>query len=304
MPQLSFITSDVFTTTRYAGNPLAIVRIPKGEDVATETMQEIAKEFNLSETVVLHEQETTADGIPEWRIRIFMTSAELPFAGHPTIGTACYAMGTLAKGSSKGRLLCAAGTIEIDFQGGAAKASIPHNVHIHTQRPVVAESICAYQPALRPTVLKAIDLASPVKGMNFVYVELESLEALASVSISSGKLALKLDDDWDVGFVGSYFYAFTGGSSNGEGIVKVRSRMIEGPLEDSATGSAACGLGALLALKQGRKSTTFEITQGVEMGRKSDIGVTVQLDDNLKQVKKVELSGSAVKVMEGTLDYD
>ena len=131
MPQLSFATVDVFTTTRFAGNPLAIVRIPKGHEVRMEQMQTIAREFNLSETVFLHEHDHDDSRPPEWRVRIFMTDAELPFAGHPTIGTACYTLSTLAHHhASRGRLVCNAGPVELEYEHGVATASIPHNVHI------------------------------------------------------------------------------------------------------------------------------------------------------------------------------
>jgi predicted PhzF superfamily epimerase YddE/YHI9 len=76
-------------------------------------------------------------------------------------------------------------------------------------------------------------------------------------------------------------------------------------MEDPATGSASCGLSALLAMKlKLGKNTTFEITQAVEMGRQSDIGVVITLKDSMDAVESMELSGSSVKVMEGTVEYD
>lgn len=81
--QLSFVTLDVFTQERYLGNPLAVVKVPAGQDVSTEVMQTIAREFNLSETIFVHEG-TKAEGsagVVEWRVRIFLTTRELPFAG-------------------------------------------------------------------------------------------------------------------------------------------------------------------------------------------------------------------------------
>lgn len=79
MPRLAFVTVDVFTTTRFAGNPLAIVRIPKDQYVTNAQMQTIAREFNLSETVFLFEDTEDANGVPKWVLRIFMTDHELPF---------------------------------------------------------------------------------------------------------------------------------------------------------------------------------------------------------------------------------
>ncbi|KAK5725859.1 hypothetical protein LTR15_004049 [Elasticomyces elasticus] len=301
MPNLSFVTVDVFTTTRFAGNPLAICTVPKGTDVSTEQMQTITREFNLSETVFLHEQESENGQSPEWRVRIFMVNSELPFAGHPTIGTACYALGTLTNNASRGKLLCKAGPIGLDYNNGVARASIPHNVHVHTESRFTAEQLHQLQPALADRKIHSIDVVSPVKGMNFICVELDNLEDLALVSVSGVKPTAKLDQDWNVGFSGSYFYVVQ--QTDAEG-VQVRARMIEGALEDPATGSAACGLCAFLSLKGRSAGKPFVVTQGVEMGRKSDIGVTVTLTGDSKSVEKIELSGSAVKVMEGTVHYD
>ncbi|KAK5115559.1 hypothetical protein LTR62_001218 [Meristemomyces frigidus] len=302
MTSLPFVTVDVFTTTRFAGNPLAIVKIPKGRDVATAQMQSIASEFNLSETVFLYENNTNDETEPEWRIRIFMVGAELPFAGHPTIGTACYALGTLANNSRHGKLHCNAGPIELEYDGEVAKASIPHNVHIHTEHEVTAEQIYHLQPAIaKSPPPQSVDLVSPVKGMNFVCVELPSLEILAQVEASGKAITPQLDVDWNTGFIGSYFYVID--EQEGEKLT-IRTRMIEKSLEDPATGAAASGLAALLALKHKLRFAKFSITQGVEMGRRSEIGVEVTLTESLDKVKKVVLSGSALKVMEGTVFCD
>ncbi|KAK4613319.1 hypothetical protein CLAFUW4_09461 [Fulvia fulva] len=305
MPVLPFVTLDVFTQERYKGNPLGLVQVPVGKAITDEQMQTIAREFNLSETIFIRQRQDGTDGVSEWRVRIFLTNAEVPFAGHPTIGAVVYALGTLAGGASRGRLLANAGPIEVDFANGVATASIPHNVHIHTQYRFTVDQVHGLQPALKGPLRSedAIAVVSPVKGMNFVTVELPDLESLAKVT-SSAKPAPKLDeaDGWNVGFSGSYFYVVAEPGLD-TSHVKLQARMIEGSFEDPATGSAACALACYLALKRAQHRTiTFEITQGLEMGRKSEIGVTVTLMENLKSVEKVELSGSAVKVMEGQIE--
>ena len=304
MPRLSFVTLDVFTTTRFKGNPLAVVKLPNGHDVSTQQMQTIAFEFNLSETLFIHEQKSTEDGTPEWRVRIFFPTSELPFAGHPTIGAACYAFGTLADNAPRGRLICNAGPIEIDYQDRVAKASIPHSFHRHTDVPFSLEQVYELQPALQKAGVRpsAIDTLSPVKGMNFVSIELPDLTALESCSTTSVRPTPSLDAEWNEGFAGSFWYVVTESS---KGSARIRTRMIEGALEDPATGSASCGLAAFLALKWREcRVVSFEMTQGVEMGRQSDVGVTVTLKEDLEEVQKVELSGSAVEVMEGSVRYD
>ena len=118
--------------------------------------------------------------------------------------------------------------------------------------------------------------------------------------------AAKLDGECDVGFVGALFCVKTGEEEGKDGskVVRVRTRMIEGILEDPATGSAACALGALLSLRAKERKVIYEVTQGVEMGRRSDIGMAVTLNEGLDGVEMLELSGSSVKVMEGRVEYD
>ncbi|KAK6431974.1 hypothetical protein LTR95_011860 [Oleoguttula sp. CCFEE 5521] len=305
MPSLEFVTVDVFTRTRFKGNPLAIVTIPSDLDIPTPTLQAIAREFNLSETVFLYESAKAAAEIPSWKIRIFMTEAELPFAGHPTIGTACHVMSTLAPGRSRAVLHCNAGPIEIEYAKGAARASIPHNVHVHTESPFTGAEVETLQPRLKRTELLNIATVSPVKGMNFIYIQLLDLETLALVECTGLKPAPTLDSAWNVGFCGSVFYVLGERPTSSETVKQsLRMRMIEGILEDPATGSAACGLATFLAIKGGDRNVEFEITQGVEMGRQSDIGVEVTLDRSAKAVEKIVLSGSAVKVMEGRVEWD
>ncbi|GAB7366311.1 hypothetical protein MBLNU230_g8111t1 [Neophaeotheca triangularis] len=314
MSSLPFVTLDVFTQDRFRGNPLAVVELPAGtkdeSPLPTGLLQTIASEFNLSETVFLHEKvDKDESGVPQWRVRIFTTESELPFAGHPTIGTAVYALGTLA-GVEKGRFICNAGPIDLELAGGVAQASIPHNVHVHTENQVTSDNVSKLQPALqgKTASISNIAVVSPVKGMNFICVELEKLEDLASVETSSSKPRAKLDAEWDTGFTGSYFYVITKSTSRehgGKASVSVQTRMIEGALEDPATGSAACGLSAYLAMRlKLAREVSFNIVQGMEMGRRSDIGVDIALKQSMDAVEKVVLKGAAIKVMEGKVDYD
>ena len=304
---LEFVTLDVFTDTPYRGNPLAIVLIPSKYEISDTNLQAIAREFNLSETVFLYLNEDGEQGqdtsrpstVLEWRIRIFMTDCELPFAGHPTIGTAVYALTQLNKiEATRARLHCPAGTIEVEFDAASqtAKISIPHNVHLHTSNRYTASEIRVMQPGLTDDAhLKAFDVFSPVAGMNFLNVELSSLEALAAIAPTPLKPTLKLDEGWNHGFGATLFYVKTGDG-------QVRTRMIAGTLEDPATGAASCGLGAMLALKdKAREATTLGITQGVEMGRSSSIGVTTTLSQDRESVQKIKLFGTAVEVMKGSL---
>jgi PhzF family phenazine biosynthesis protein len=134
-PQIDFVTVDVFTSDPYKGNPLAIVRIPYGAHVTQEQKLAIAREFNLSETTFLRENGDNSQE-DEWTVDIFMTTQELPFAGHPTVGTACYVLSRTAqeRGINEGvieasfKLKAGPVGLQYDVVKRTAKAAIPHDV--------------------------------------------------------------------------------------------------------------------------------------------------------------------------------
>ncbi|KAJ4364300.1 hypothetical protein N0V95_000812 [Ascochyta clinopodiicola] len=312
--RLDFITIDVFTDKQYEGNPLAVVRIPPGANVTQEQKQRIAREFNLSETTFLHENKPDAKE-DKWRVDIFITSKELPFAGHPTVGTACYVLSRTAeeRGITEGVIDASftlkAGPVGLryDVAKKTAKASIPHNVHVHTKR-WSKDELFKLQPGLAAAHAQSetkiqddLPIVSIVKGMTFVLVELETVDALAKVSLAGQSVEIDgLDQGWDDTFVGTYFYVRTGKSDGGA--TQLRTRMIEGPLEDPATGSAASDLVAYLSLNEGKAGETlrYELVQGVEMGRRSEIFIDVVMAKD-GRIETVYLEGGAVQVMEGRL---
>jgi PhzF family phenazine biosynthesis protein len=144
-------------------------------------------------------------------------------------------------------------------------------------------------------------IVSIVKGMTFVLVELQSEEALGLVSLAGRSLVVDgLDKEWDKTFIGTYFFVRMGGSE--DGATRLRTRMIEGPLEDPATGSAASDLAAYLGVTEGgdKKTLRYEIVQGVEMRRRSEIFIEVEMKED-RTISKLHLEGGAVAVMEGRL---
>ncbi|KAH7118813.1 phenazine biosynthesis PhzF protein [Dendryphion nanum] len=310
--ELDFVTLDVFTQNKYEGNPLAIVNVPASVKLTQAQKQSIAREFNLSETTFLHEQSSEK---LSWTVDIFMTNAELPFAGHPTIGTACYALAhaavarNLAERTLEAEFKIKAGPVglQYDVRNKTARASIPHDFHVHTKRWTRGELLKLY-PKLKAGfenqefgLKEDFPIVSVVKGMTFVLAELESEKALSLVGTTGSSLFVDgLDQAWCETFVGLYF--FVRGGEAADGTKKLRTRMIEGTLEDPATGSAASDLAGYLALVEGKSGETlkFAITQGVEMGRRSEIGLEIVRAGG-DGIDKVYLEGSAVKVMEGRL---
>ena len=192
-----------------------------------------------------------------------------------------------------------------------ASASIPHNVHIHSKQISLAE-LTASQSSLATFLGEnaTFPLVSIVKGMTFVLVSLPSLEALAALNISPVSTSKwcenALDEEWEPSFLAAYYYVLLSETATEQGATsRIRTRMIEPFVgEDPATGSAACDLGAYLALKRGGKGAVYDlkIEQGVEMGRRSVIGVRVGLDGKGEGVENIILEGTAVRIMEGVVD--
>ncbi|PQE07916.1 hypothetical protein CJF32_00003048 [Rutstroemia sp. NJR-2017a WRK4] len=307
--KIPFTTLDVFTSTRYRGNALAIVLPPTPSTLTQSQKQSIANEFDLSETVVMHLPSSTSSSTTpptEITIDIFTSHIEIPFAGHPTIGSAFFVLNYLNLNSVTA-LITKAGRIPISRVGGRVRAEVPFDVHVHA-----VETPCSLQTSgeSNPTV-------SIVNGMAFTYVQLPDLAALARAQ-ELGNLHRDtystdaLDEGWRRGLVGTMYYVFVGEDTDGEGkkVKKYRTRMFATE-EDPGTGSASSGLGVWLAGEEegegdgGEYRYGFE--QGVEMGRRNEIWVDVETGGEgvtgLKRgIKKVWLSGEAVRVMEGELE--
>ena len=297
--ELPFITLDVFTKTRYAGNPLAVITIPSTQDPkpTQEQKQAIAREFNLSETVFVHDV-ADHDVNKTREIDIFLTNAEVPFAGHPTIGTA---VSLLAQGVDT--LVTKAGPITLtEISPGVVKAGIPHNVHLHQRQ--LGEGYLSSDDELR-TAQQAAPVFSIVKGMSFALVKLSNLELLGKVKPSTAHVPVGevLDEGWQEGFLSSYYWVLLGTrEEDGITVCSIRTRMVEVALEDPATGSAACALCCWLqstqtATSRKDRNTRYEVTQGVEMGRESNIIVDITVKDN--KIDTVSLAGTATQVMRG-----
>lgn len=334
MATLNYTTLDVFTTTRYAGNPLAVVKVPAGLSLTQDQKQAVAKEFNYSETVFLHQGTNDAaskaasnadHSVSTWRIDIFTILSEIPLAGHPVIGTACSVLGEQASLDDaagellrKGAFITKAGPIRLsyDVQQQSAEALLPHDVHVHQQVYPFSE-LQKLQPSLSGAehMRGGSPVVSIVKGMTFVLVDTTDLPTLGSVSPTmSYSIDAVRDADWNVGLIGLYFFSIVGIDAKGasletslEATVDVRTRMVESTIgEDPATGSAACTFASWLALRDRPpySTTYYNITQGVEMGRKSEIGVRVVLGSGTgsdKTISEVWLTGQAIPVMSGQI---
>ncbi|TGO90020.1 hypothetical protein BPOR_0083g00210 [Botrytis porri] len=296
---IPFTNLDIFTHIRYLGNALAVIR-PQSPSTLSQTQKlQIAQEFNLSEVVFLHLPESADSNPKEVVVDIFTTSAEIPFAGHPTIGTTFFVLHYLGMKSVEA-LITKAGRIPIslDEGGKVARAEIPHNVHVH-EKTYPFRDFDTGEESQCPIV-------SIVNGMAFVLVNLPSLEHLAravefkNLNPSSYNTD-DLDEGWRNGLCATLYYVHVG---EDQGRKRYRTRMFEAE-EDSGTGSASCALACYLTRKEegkGLKEMKFRFEQGVVMRRRNDIFVDVKTKEDGQEIEKVVLSGEAVKVMEGTLE--
>ncbi|KAF5353986.1 hypothetical protein D9756_007070 [Leucocoprinus leucothites] len=299
--KLEFQVIDVFTSTKYTGNQLAIVHIPPmlSDTITQEQKLSVAREFNLSETIFMHDNPPDAAPDAPVRADIFTTEQELPFAGHPTVGSSWYLLagpGSVGKERKAITLKTKAGPIRAVLQeSGRVLEQVPLDFKEH--EPIQISWFKSAQPNLQATdFASGVDgkdaVASVVKGVNFVLLRVNSEEALKNLQTVPGIIDIPWLGEWQ-GFVALYaFY------EREDGVV--RTRFFRDTWEDAATGAAASTLGGWLGKRKGEGKWKIEIVQGVEVGRRSEIEVQVEVGSD-GNVKKVELGGEAVLVMEGAI---
>ncbi|HET7128287.1 MAG TPA: PhzF family phenazine biosynthesis protein [Gaiellaceae bacterium] len=280
MRRFRYVVADVFTDEPLTGNQLAV--FTDGRDLSEVDMQSIAREMNLSETVFVLPA-TTEDA--DVRIRIFTPSVELPFAGHPTLGSA-FVLGTPLQ-KIVIRLETGAGVVPVtlDREG-------PKIVFGRMEQPVPRwETVADPAPILAALGVEGSGL--PVErydlGPGHVYIELASPGAVQGLSPDIGALAAATPD-------GVNCFAHVEGN-------RWKTRMFapnHGVAEDPATGSAAGPLAIHLA-RHGRIpfGEQIEISQGAEINRPSTLYATVDGDGD--RIDRVEVAGSAVLVGRGEL---
>lgn len=274
-----YVVADVFTGTPLEGNPVAVFTDAHG--IPAPRMQQVARELNLSETVFV----LPAEGDGDARVRIFTPAAELPFAGHPILGTAFVLGG--AAGRETMRLETGAGVIRVDLTR--------QNGRVASGR--MRQPVPDWEPYERTDeLLTALGVESselPVEayrnGPRHVYVALASEQAVAALRPDMGALA-KL--------AGSGVACFAGHGS------RWKSRNFAPALgvpEDPATGSAAGPLAVHLA-RHGRIAfgQEIQISQGTEIGRPSTLYARAAGDGD--RIASVEVAGAAVIVARGELD--
>ncbi|KAI5779782.1 hypothetical protein EDC01DRAFT_294970 [Geopyxis carbonaria] len=297
--KLPYTVLSVFSSEGEGGNELAVV--PKATDLTPAQKQAIAKTLGFAETVFLGEPVAgDGDNITTVSISIFgaATDSEIPFSGHPAAGAAWYLFGANTPAPPGSLVLEAmAGVVPVaSKEGGIVCVSVPPgDFKVHAPHSI--DELKTQQPALEGSghyINSETPIVSMVKGMTFVMLEIASVEALAKMVPYPAQMPLPEGylGAWAGSVIGVYAFVLEKDT--------VRARMFYGEgYEDAASGSAACALAGWLAGRGGR--TRWVFTQGVEMGRKSEMDVSVDIDDE-GDVAKVVIEGKATKVREGEVE--
>ncbi|MDP5084829.1 MAG: PhzF family phenazine biosynthesis protein [Yoonia sp.] len=278
-----YFVYDVFSAVPFGGNPLAV--IPDATGIAEDRLQKIAREFNFSETTFVYPPD---DPNHTARVRIFTPTMEIPFAGHPTIGTAI----ALRDEGRPGPMVLelGVGPIPCAFDGDLASFTTSAPL---SRRAALEPALLAACLGLDPSAVKT-DTHGPVYagvGLEFAIVELadqDQLAACAPVTDQFKRAAALYPASIDFPL---FAYVRDG--------MEIKARMFA-PLdnipEDPATGSACAALAALLT-EELQMDLTLDILQGETMGRPSYITASTQLAHPVP----VTVSGQAVRTMQGLL---
>jgi trans-2,3-dihydro-3-hydroxyanthranilate isomerase len=301
---LDYFVVDAFTTEPLGGNPLAVVMNTCA--LTTERMQAIAREFNLSETTFVERRPAEIEQVDGVRVRIFTPREELPFAGHPTLGTAAVLKANAPETTHGATVTLAleVGPVPVRFEEGKAGAAGLFGEM--TQRdpefgaeldPKIVASLAGLSaddldPALPPQVVST--------GTAFAIVALRSQAALGRLKVNQDEATSWLSEHG-----ARWFYVLAPAldeNSLNEKLdgVKFRSRMQFYGGEDPATGSAAgCAIAYLVSRGAVASALRVHVRQGVEMGRPSDLFLSAR--KKFTKVTDVRVAGSTVLVAKGQL---
>jgi len=293
-----FYTCDVFTETRFGGNPLAV--LPQAGGLSDAQMQQIAREFNFSESTFVFPPQAGHTR----NVRIFTPTREVPFAGHPNVGTAFVL-------ASTGELGGIPSSLKITFEEKAGL--VPISITAAQGRVLSCELAAPQALSLGKTVppevvaaalsLAVEDIATQTHlpqvasvGLPFLMTELKSRAALERARPNAAAFDAIVKED-----IRPSLYQYTRANDGFD----VRARMfapLSGVPEDPATGSASCVAAGLLAHFDARPSGSFRyrLAQGVEMGRPSVLLARAEKTDGA--VHATCVGGACVMVSEGFIE--
>jgi trans-2,3-dihydro-3-hydroxyanthranilate isomerase len=281
---LAYRIVDVFTDQAFTGNPLAVVL--EGDELTTEQMQRIAAEFNLSETT-FPVAASTSDA--DYRLRIFTPKAELPFAGHPSIGSA-WVMRSLGR-VSDGPIVqeCGAGLLPLLIDGDSATLT---GGAAHLGEVVADPAAAVAAVGLSAADLVGDPLRAAGVGLDFDFLHVRP-DAVARAVPDLARLA-------GLGApAGISVFSYADGAAH----ARVFAAGV-GVAEDPATGSAALGLGVWLAASgyiAADGETSYVVSQGIELGRPSRLDCVVRCESGV--AVECRVTGSVVPIGDGRIRH-
>jgi trans-2,3-dihydro-3-hydroxyanthranilate isomerase len=296
--QRRYITVDVFTDRAFGGNPLAVVLDAGG--LSTAQMQAIATEFNYSETTfVLPPQDSAHDA----QVRIFTVRSEIPFAGHPNVGTAFVLATQAAKPPARLLFEEKAGLVPVAVLTEQGKVT---GTELTAPQPLKRLSQLSAEQAAACLSLSATDVKTdrhPPQivsvGLPFLAVELASRDAVRRAKADAAAFGRTFPCDGS-----DAVYLYTRDVPASEKPCELQARMFHpgasGLSEDPATGSATAAAAALLADLDGTRDGELKLAigQGVDMGRPSLLLTRVRKQNGA--IASVHVGGGCVQMMEGT----
>ena len=308
MKQYKYLTADVFTSTRFGGNPLAVVL--DAAELNDAHMQKIAREFNYSETTFVSALAADENNTPRFAVRIFTPARELPFAGHPTIGTAAVLAHTgLLDRKQHDRVILqeGVGPVVVQFNASGAWLTAAQPIRF-SPAEAPSRELLARVLSLEPEDIGTVDARGhryhtqgASTGIPSLNVPVRNREVLGRARIRQDVWEEQLQSQWAPD---PYLFCFDPEDAGNQ----IRARkfaMTAGVGEDPATGSAATTLAGYLAqhdpVVQAAENGRFEwrIEQGYEMGRPSLLVARAEKSRGI--VSACGVGGDSVIVCEGTL---
>ena len=289
----SFVQVDVFTSQPLAGNPLAV--FPDGRGLSGGEMLSIAKEMNLAETTFVLPRDEATDAERGRHVRIFTVQEELPFAGHPTLGTAFYLRGSTC--AKEVALDLKVGKVPVRFEDVPGHLAFGEMTQIDPKLGPFHDR----EAVVRAAGLRDgdIDPSLPIQtvstGVPFTIVPLRGLETMRDLRIDMKASAEYLSQSG-----GKFFYFVC--RETVDRSARLHARMLFYNGEDPGTGSAAgCTAAWMVANRVAQPDERVLIEQGVEMNRPSQIYVRASLKDD--RVVNVRVGGNVVEVARGEIFF-
>jgi trans-2,3-dihydro-3-hydroxyanthranilate isomerase len=292
--RFSFLQFDVFSSSPFEGNPLAV--FPDGRGLSDQLMQSLAREMNLAETTFILPRDPAIERERGVRVRIFTVQEELPFAGHPTLGTAFALRGST--GAGEVALELNVGRVPVRFEDKAGQPGFGEMTQMEPDFGMIHDR----ETVVRATSLRDgdIDPSLPIQtvstGLPFTIVPLRGMDVMRRLQVNLAGATAYLQQAGG----GKFFYFVT--RETVDTAARLHARMLMYGGEDPATGSAAgCAAAWMVAHGVAQPDERVLIEQGVEILRPSRIFVRASRRDD--RVVNVRVGGNAVEVLRGEVFF-